>query len=209
MKSTKIIAGLGVAAALGVAALPVATFAEGEPADATGTVNLSATVSSDLTLTIATGGTSIDFGSALSAGASSTASGATSVITVATNWPNGYELKGTSTGDLTSTDNQDNIAEFATASTITGTGAADGWGAAIALGNDVEFDTTSAFNNLAAGQYLGFNGSTGRVIDKKAAQEGAISNEYTVSYGLKTKADQASGTYTGTITYTATAVSGS
>ena len=209
MKSTKIIAGLGVAAALGVAAIPVASFAEGEPQPASSTVNLSATIASDLSLTIAEGGNSINFGNALSAGAASTAENATSVITVTTNWPNGYELTGKSTGDLAATGTTDKIAEFATASTISGEGAADGWGAHVAMKQGASFDNTSAFKDLTAGQYLGFNGATGRVIDKKAAKSGQVSNDYTVTYGLKAKANQASGTYTGTIPYTATAVSGS
>ncbi len=61
-KSTKIIAGLGVAAALGVAALPVASFAAQTTTNYTGAVGLSATIADELAIKIdnnnmATGGT--------------------------------------------------------------------------------------------------------------------------------------------------------
>lgn len=51
-KSTKIIAGLGVAAALGVAALPVATFAAQTTTTYSGQVALSATIADELSITI-------------------------------------------------------------------------------------------------------------------------------------------------------------
>ena len=51
-KSTKIIAGLGVAAALGVAALPVATFAAQTSTTYSGQVALSATIADELSITI-------------------------------------------------------------------------------------------------------------------------------------------------------------
>ena len=104
-KSTKIIAGLGVAAALGVAAIPVASFAD---TAGTHTVTVTASVAGDIVVKAATGDATATADAALTdiTGSSSTGSigfgnlgikdqkvhANTTVIDVETNYPHGYTL---------------------------------------------------------------------------------------------------------------------
>lgn len=231
MKSTKIIAGLGVAAALGVAALPVATFAE-TTTTYKGQVGVQATIADEIAVKIdtndmATGatptsGTGVVFRTAgespstnLSAGAFYTA-GATS-ITVSTNVPNTYTLA--ASGSVLSSATAEipvagivaansNLPADGTNGSAYNAGASQ-WGIKVAgVDKDSQAITLSdgtdatVFNN--AGKYMIATDPT--TVDYATVTAGKIENTYTVNYGLGITADQASGAYAGQANYTVTHV---
>lgn len=122
LKSTKIVAGFGVVAALSVAALPAASFAA--QTDYSGQVSLTATLKDEISIQIdsndmattgtATSGTPVEFmnGAATPTNSLSTSksyfTGNKTRITVTTNTPNTYTLS-TSGSELVSTTDSNNV----------------------------------------------------------------------------------------------------
>ena len=217
MKSTKIIAGLGVAAALGVAALPVASFAAGGTTTK-GTVTVNASVNGHLTIKMTnSAGTESDdianttswtdtvgFGS-LANKEQKVIAGATK-IEVDTNYPNAYTLTGAATALANSVSGGGSIAltdgyNFDTAGSAedTYTATTSVWGIKVVKsGNDSTLTNTdgyssSTYKSLASG-----------TIDSIASSTENQDNTYAISYGIGISPSQASGNYSGSIVYTVT-----
>ena len=181
-KTSKTIAALGMVAALGVAALPFGAFALDptiDVADDTGNVDLSVTISEAIALSLdaSSKSTSMD--------TSDKDETMQTTATVSTNSLDGYTLtvKDSDTTTALTSANSDTIP--------TGTSIAAGTSAWGIKGGDL-----SAYTAMVA--------STGTAITVVANGTASASDETTtVTYGVSTAANQASGTYTDTITYTA------
>ena len=210
-KSTKIIAGLGVAAALGVAALPMASFADNYSA----LVPVEATVANSVKIEVKdmnadtpawvaaqqadASGTNafadletINFGSAIAPGAGVAKADQTE-IRVTTNFPAGYTI-GAVTTDLEQTigSGSASIADFATATAVSASGnTTSGWGINVQK-------NASDYVLGSATTYIGSNGTFETVSDLT----GQTVNTYVANYGLNVSATQAAGTYSGSVTYT-------
>ncbi len=211
-KSTKIIAGLGVAAALGVAALPMASFA----ANYSALVPVEATVANSVKIEVQdmnadtpawvaaqqadASGTNafadletIDFGSAIAPGAGVTKADQTE-IRVTTNFPAGYTI-GAVTTDLEQAIGNSasaSIADFATATAVSASGnTTSGWGINVQK-------NASDYVLGSATTYIGSNGTFETVSDIT----GQTVNTYVANYGLNVSNTQAAGTYSGSVTYT-------
>lgn len=207
-KSTKIIAGLGVAAALGVAALPVASYA----ANYSATVPVQATVANSVKIEIkdmnasspawtsaqqadAAGTnafanlTAVNFGTAINPGAGVSKADQTE-IRVTTNYPSGYTI-GAVTTALTG-DPTGSIAAFESATAVAASGnTASGWGISVQKNAD-------AYVLGSANTYTGSNG----VFETVSGLTGKTVNTYVANYGLNVAEDQAAGNYSGSVTYT-------
>ncbi len=221
-KSTKIIAGLGVAAALGVAALPVASFAYtgtgtvAVSAEITGTIGMqintdnSGTMSSDIEDDATQAGFAADFGS-VTLGYGYKKAGNT-IIKVHTNQPGGYVLSATgadlaqtgagagsavipaSTAGVTVTDNDAAVAS-----------AVSGWGITVdktKTGTATTENLGTYFGNAAGNVFKAK--TTSETIDTVSDVTTAYEGTYTIGYGLTVAENQPSGNYSGTITYVAT-----
>lgn len=216
-KSTKIIAGLGVAAVLGVAALPMASFAaEGD--QYTVTVPVQATVANGIKIEVkdnnvaspawvsATRADNQQDGHAfadLSTISFSLAPGAgTSVldktdIRVSTNYPAGYTLSATTT-DLEAS-NLPAIEDFASVSQIATTGnTTSGWGIQVAKDNTV----LPAFQTGEEPEVVsGYKGVNSQIDAVTSGITGLTTHTYAVNYGINIAASQAAGTYNGSATF--------
>ena len=234
LKSTKIVAGLGVVAALSVAALPVASFAT--ETNYSGEVSLSATLQDEIDIKIdtvdmtttgsAASGTAVTFMNAeatptanLSAG-HSYFTGDKTQITVSTNVPNTYTLS--TSGSVLTSANGDTIARAGYFDgtdgglSISGTNAdeyngASMWGIKV---SGVDKNNQAIVLKASGGTNSAFEGATryqisdtGTVVDYAQVAGAKIANTYTVDYGLGINEDQPSGVYTGTAFYTVTHVS--
>lgn len=233
-KSTKIVAGFGTVAALSVAALPVASFAETTTTAYSGEVSLSATLQDEIAIKIdtvdmttsgaATKGTDVVF---MNADATPTASlsaghsyftGAKTQITVTTNVPNTYTLA--TSGSVLTSANNDTIGLAGYDSTsgglsIASTNAADYtgdsmWGIKV---SGVDKDDTAITLKTSGGTNSAFESATkyqmsntSTVVDYAQVDGAKIANTYNVDYGLGVNEDQPSGVYTGTAYYTVTHV---
>ncbi|MDO4889426.1 MAG: hypothetical protein Q4A25_01900 [Candidatus Saccharibacteria bacterium] len=210
-KSTKIIAGLGVAAALGVAALPMASFA----ANYSVTVPVQATVANGVKIEVkdmnatpsdwvaaqqpdADGTnafadlTAVNFGSSLAPGVGVSLLDQTE-IRVTTNYPSGYTLSAVTT-DLTG-DPASSIADFESVTAVNASGnTTSGWGIQVAKNGTA----LAAFVDGATTGYKGANGQ----IDSVNGLTGLTTNVYVANYGINIAASQAAGTYSGSATYT-------
>lgn len=214
-KSTKIIAALGVAAGLGVAALPAATFA----AETVQTVPLKVVVADSFELSVTSTADTTDpetgevtkgaftgaTGVALAAGASDNASSSTILaksnrtggykVTVAgtgSDWNNGTTLKRSAT-------DADGIAPYENPVTYDGFenySTTTGWGIRIASSD--EGVTTGNFN---ATTYTGVSG-TNNIIEYSETTSGNAGKSVVANYGVSLKDGQPAGTYIGNITYT-------
>src|SRR5574344_424052 len=181
-KSTKIIAALGIAAGLGVAALPLSSFAaldlNGVNGDAkTMDVTVSATVGSSVAIAVnaATEPATIN----LTANASGTS---TSKVEYATN---------SSTGLTLSLKDKDTDLNLKSGDTDVIPAAA-----AVAAG-------TSAWN-ITGGTSVCQAGAAITSADQEVVKTtAAVNDSTTMTYGVSTSADQHPGTYTDVITYTA------
>ncbi len=175
-KTTKIIAALGVVAGIGVAALPISSFAA-----STQDVTVRVTIGSSIAVGVDQDTTEVT----MSPNQTDTSTLKTKV-TVTTNNATGYQLqvkdKDTDTGLKSGT----NVIPAA-ASLSAGTA---GWNV---KGGDKVFASGAAIT--AADQLV-------MEADTPPAASGAIAN---MTYGVATATNQASGTYTDIITYTATA----
>lgn len=196
-KSTKVIAGLGVVAALGVAALPVASFAV-----TTGDVPLSITVQSKLGLAVQTTTAPVhktDPGKAIATAAST--------LTATSNDVHGYTITATGTADtngltLKGADgNSYTIAPISEADGVAITNGADiseagsSWG--IKLGAAYG---TGESGDFAADVYKGV--TDGATVVKSTSSVYPESPVTTVNYGFIIGDDAPVDTYTGSITYT-------
>lgn len=211
-KSTKIIAGLGVAAALGVAALPVASFA----ADYSATVPVKATVANSIKIEVrdnvaaspawtaaqkADAGavnafadlSTVDFGN-MAPGAGKELAGKTD-LRVTTNYPAGYTISATTTDLAHKTEAGVAIPDFAADTTINTSGnTASGWGI-----NVRRTTNTAAYLIGSANEYNGNSGAT--AFETQSGINGKTTNEYTIGYGINIAETQASGEYNGSATF--------
>lgn len=210
-KSTKIIAAAGVVAGLGVAALPALTFAEGEPS-VSGQVTLSAQVQSAIAMTIRGNGDGNTDGvdvfdpagiagkavdgytipaQAVTGPSSSTVSllpnaadttTATSAVTVYTN-ASGYTLS------LQDADEDNSLVKTT--------------GVTIPAGTTIQAGTSAwGFKAGSDENWREVPDNTETAASITPAASGTAIN---VVYGISTASTQATGTYTDTIVYTATA----
>lgn len=208
-KTTKTIAALGMVAALGVAALPLGAFAAdpydqndnlNTPKDDTATVTFSATV--DPVISIRVDSATETIASIAPHGVDETKD---TLITISTNDETGWKLyaKDANNGSL----NKAATSEYS-AKTI------DAYNGTLAAG-------TSAFGYKVSASARGASSETGGTITVPAAHDAtyaafstndeqiasadkkANDDTVTVAYGVSTANDQATGTYTDTITYTA------
>ena len=198
---SKTIAILGVVAGLGVAALPLSSYAaestDGTPVSENATVKL--TIDKKLSLTLDTAEADLGDGSQTPA----------IKATVITNNSKGYTLKiagSTSTGSvktvLTSGVVKDDIvAASGTAGTpaaLAKTATASVWGYTVA-GDDI---TTGFKNATGDAKYAGVTES-GEAIASKDAATAATGNLTTITFAADLLDNQAAGEYTGQVTFTA------
>lgn len=211
-KSTKIIAGLGVAAALGVAALPVASFA----ADYSATVPVKATVANSIKIEVKdnnattpawvaaqqadAGGvnafadlTTVDFGNIAPGAGTSLA--AQTELRVTTNYPAGYTISATTTDLDHASQAGVDIPAFSTDTAIAATGnTTSGWG--------INVQRTTNTATYLIGSATEYNGNDGTAaFETQSGLTGLTANEYTVGYGINVADDQASGEYNGSVTF--------
>lgn len=199
-KLTQSIAILGVVAGLGVAALPLSTYAasstDGTPVTEDATVKL--TIAKKLSLTLDT--TEADLGD----GSQTPAIEAT----VITNNTSGYNLKiagSTATGSvktvLTSGTAADDIVALSGTATAPAALATEGgkstWGYTV-TGSDI----AAGFSGEGVGKYAGVT-ADGETIASKNVATAATGNVTTVTFGAALIDNQAAGTYTGKVTFTA------
>lgn len=232
-KSTKIVSGLGLVAALSVAAVPVASFAT--ETNYSGQVAVRATLADEIEIQIdgndmdttgsSTSGDLVEFmndettpTNQLSAG-HSYYTGNKTAITVATNVPNTYTLSTSGTA-LSSTDSSialagfDGAASGNTGLTISSTNGAtysgdSMWGIKISgvdkSSNAISLTTdgTNASAFAGAAKYQLGTGSA-TTIDYAQVTGAKISNTYNVDYGIGINANQSSGVYNGAVYYSVT-----
>ena len=213
-KSTKVIAGLGVVAALGVAALPLASFATSGDY---GTVAVSATVPDAISMTIdgtaTTGsgvaGNAVAFGN-VAQGAIAVSDGSTiqnNVTVISSNAAYNFKVTNTSAGTngaLKSTTSE--IAPFATATKPATGQSTSGWGFRVTKTGGAISATAYDDATLMDGSdktYIGVP-TTETTLDAVNAPAAAVTGTYTMEYGLQVSDSQASGTYNGSITYKVT-----
>lgn len=185
-KMTKTIAALGVVAGLGVAALPLSSYAAttNNPA----TVDVLATVNGTISMTVAD--EEINVGTVTPGGEIASKS---TTVTVSTNNEKGYKLEmtdsDTNTNMLQIDANGDPLNGGASIPTGDMSTAASGWGYSV--------DNGTTFNSVPplGGTPATIANSTTAVTDEAT----------TVTFGVKAASGQAEGNYKGTVVFTATA----
>lgn len=197
---SKTIAILGVVAGLGVAALPLSSYAaestDGSDVSENATVKL--TIAKKLSLTLDT--TEADLGDGSQTPAIKAA--------VITNNSKGYTLKiagSTTTGSvktvLTSGVVKDDIVAAsgtaAAPATLAKTATASVWGYTV-TGDDI----TTGFTGEGVGKYAGVT-EAGEAIATKNAATAAAGNLTTITFAADLLENQAAGEYTGQVTFTA------
>lgn len=208
-KSTKVIAALGVAAGLGVAALPAATFAD----STTYTVPLAVNINESLNLEgTTTGEFASNAGVTLAAGESDLNS--KTVFTANYNKAGGWKVTVAGTNDAaqqsgstlwnnaTSGQGQ-SIAPFASGKSYTpaegkivlGDGDPSGWGITV---TDVADDVTTGTGYSATA----YTGITANAVVASTSTTGNAGKSFTVNYGVALADGQAAGNYKGNLTYT-------
>ena len=194
-KSTKVIAALGVAAGLGVASLPAATFAATAQSRQ---VQIQANVSESHTI-------SVDDATKSTTNLNPGATDATlsSTITIDSNNPKGYSLTVAASGnenhvtDLWNSGASSAIAAFSSEQT-TLSNETPGWGGKLA-------SAYTGASGLTATGYNGFTTTGSQVVYSSNALASDIENEYVVNYGIALAPNQATGQYSGAVTYTLSA----
>lgn len=199
---SKTIAILGVVAGLGVAALPLSSYAaestDGSAVSENATVKL--TITKKLSLALDTAEADLGDGSQTPA----------IKATVITNNSKGYNLKiagSTTTGSvktvLTSGIVKDDIVAFSnTAAAPAALALADGATSSV-WGYTVSGDDAAAgFTGEGAGKYAGVT-EAGETIATKNVATAATGNKTTVTFGAKLIDNQAAGEYLGQVTFTA------
>lgn len=177
MKTKKLFMGLGVAAALGAAVVPMASYAASDSSNVAVALNVGSTISMSLD----------------SASVTETLSGAdssavkTTTATVTTNSVSGYNLSAsTSSDDGSLASNDGETIAYVGSNFGTET---EGW----ALSIPGESDTV-VFKDIAGNVIAGLGGAAAPVDD----------DESVITYNFKTDGATVSGTYETTLTYTAT-----
>lgn len=197
-KSTKIIAALGVVAGLGVAALPMSSYAAN-----TGDVKVEITVDSTISMTIDDADrdvTPLEKKKTMQNGA--TDESLTASIEVTTNDSDGYILtvkdKAGDGAALTAATagNTDSIPAFTAKQTALAT-TTPGWGMKATNAN-----TSATLGAAFDGGYGGVTDTDQTVVTVAGT---AADDETVVTYGIVTKSDQVADTYSNIITYTVTA----
>lgn len=220
-KSTKIVAGLGVIAALGVSSIPAASFAA-NIYTGTGKVYLTAKVASSISMKIdgteiendtEEDGNNVTFNSnGLLTTGKGYKSDANTTITMKTNYPTGYNL--TAKGDnlkstvgtgANATTNYINVATGGVSITDKAAfnGGTSGWG--------ITVDLTTPSGGSMSGEYFANAASknykmktTAETIDNVSGVTSEVEKVYSVGYGVGIASGQAGGEYTGRAVYVAT-----
>ena len=195
--STKIIAALSVTAAVGIAALPVNSFAASSSSSDTTTVQ--ATVNPVLALRGTTTTTEVNMN------AGTTNNSMSTLLEATCNTLSGYTIvasiiSGGSTALVHEDDSSYTIPSYSSATALT---SAAGWGMAIS-GTET---TSSSFPLLSSNTYKGLSASSSSniVTNTGVLTSGVTYRDTTVTYGISTPDDAAGGTYSGGVTYTITA----
>lgn len=187
-KTTKFIAALGVVAGIGVAALPLTSYAAEQHLTITATVDSSISLSLSGTNTLTVGSNAVNLDTA-----STTAS-------VTTNSLKGYTLSVTdkdAVTDLTHTTQSDKKIAAQDGTPTAGTST---W--AVQAGGNYTGMTSGLDTSWKA---MPAKGGTALVIKNSGAVTSAINQDQTtLKYGVATAANQESGEYTNEITFTAT-----
>lgn len=210
-KMSKTIAILGVVAGLGVAALPLSTYAasivagDGENS-VTGNTTIKLTIKDELSMELdkdTTAGNEVDLGNGTAT--------PSMTVKVITNNTTGYNLnlKGSTTANdpVIATDlatvNKDRI-QAGTGSFATPKALADetfsAWGYKVANSNA---NNTVTYTQFTDGLYAGVNAG-GQEIVNVSKPTGAAGDTTTVTFAASVKDGQAAGEYTGQVTFTAT-----
>lgn len=187
-KTTKFIAALGVVAGIGVAALPLTSYATEQHLAITATVDSSISLALSGTNNLTVGSNAVNLDTA-----STTAS-------VTTNSLKGYTLSVTdkdTVTDLTHTTQSDKKIAAQDGTPTAGTST---W--AVQAGGNYTGMTSGLDTNWKA---MPAKGGTALVIKNSGAVTAAINQDQTtLKYGVATAANQESGEYTNEITFTAT-----
>lgn len=192
MKTTKI---AFAAVALGVAILPVAASA------ATQTANTTITATVADVITVSTPGTVTINVTPTSGGVVSSAS---DTVTVSTNRTTGYNLKlADSDATTTLTSGGNTIAAHAGTQAAPTALANNTWGWAVA-GAPFDASYSAESNNASSATKWAGMPATGSPATIKTTGATASGDTTTVWYAVKATSAQAGGTYTDTVTYTAT-----
>ena len=203
-KSTKLIAGLGVVAALGMAVMPLAgAFAEasvtGTPAD----VTVAFEIEDSLAMSIVDGSVVPSAHTVISAGDSLDTKTSDVKITGNTNYR--VTVIDKDTNNALDNGAGGTVAAFSntTASALTSTG----WGLALNAAMPDANHTSDLV--VSTSGYKGVDVSTGtalKVVERTNTAASFTDDTTTVKYGIKTASDQPSGVYEDTITYTLAAI---
>ena len=192
LNSKRIIAGLGVVAGLGVAMLPLTSYADtvSDTSDAeTITVNVADTISVSVSATYASGSAI-----AVNQGEENTA-GLTHTVTVAGNTYNDYTLT-VAASNTNLVHSSVSSATIPTLSEASSTLSAGSWGYQY---------TTAAGGSAYNGTWQPLSTSGSTIHSASGTKSTTYSEDWGVKYGVKAAENQLSGTYTTTVTYTATA----
>lgn len=220
---TKAIAVLGVVAGLGVAALPLSSYAvtviDGE-APESGAVEgatydgVKDTVKTDVGVKLV-----VEDALTISADKDTTdnnmvdiTNGAAAVkVTVVTNNQTGYNLnlKGTTNGTATALINENKVEIAAMSAPFTApvalSATASEWGYSVANTNaNLSDDAKAAIAKFTEGVYAGVDGTSGAQIVDVTKPTGEDGDTTTVTFAAKVADDQPAGTYKGQVTFTAT-----
>ena len=185
-KTTKIMVALGVVAGLGVAALPLGSSSALVPTpattDDTTTVTLNASVSQAYAISVDAATKSI-----ASVNPGDTVATATGTVTAAANGPYKVTAVASANSGAMTTTGGDEIPAATAANAVEQGNSA--WGI---MGGDLG---TSAYTGLGEAQTL----------KSSVNPSAAAGDEISVTYGVSASANQKTGTYSATITYTITA----
>ena len=177
MKTKKLFMGLGVAAALGAAIVPMASYAASDSGNVAVALNVGSTISMSLDSTNVT--------ETLSGADSSAAK--TTTATVTTNSVSGYNLSAsTSSDDGSLSSNDGDVIAYVGSNFGSET---EGW----AL-STIDENSAIVYKDIAGNVIAGLGGSAAPVDD----------DESIVTYNFKTNGATVSGTYETVLTYTAT-----
>ncbi len=176
-KMSKVIAGLGVVAALGVAALPMASYAA-VTTGSTGDVEITTSIAGTLSLTAS----DVNIPALTNNGDVQTG---VSNIVVTSNNISGYTLNIKADDPTLSSDSGDTIDAGAPAQTTSAWGY-KAWGTGTAEGTDYTGVTT-----------------TDAAVKKTAAPTAHDGDKWALTFGASADSSQAAGNYSGTVTLTA------
>ena len=198
-KSTKVIAALGVAAGLGIAALPAATFAEAQYTN--NVVPLKVIINDTLSLAgVTTGDFASTEGLTLAAGQNDSTS--KTVWTAISNDTDGWTVSvaptDTGTNILSNGVAADDISPFTSEVTDLSTNTTSGWGIKL---NNLAQAVSATGSHFTTSGFTGVTTGPDQVVTSSTTS-GTAGQTFETIYGIDLADDQAAGTYSGSITFT-------